>query len=95
LGCWQGIVAHREQLEHGRQNVDAFEDDLQRKLAEIFATFRQVTPEGQQIQYKSLGTQILCSNLILTLAMKLSDVLLSYLKQIDVPVHLYSSNLSL
>ncbi len=45
-GCGQRggrIVAHGEELEHGGENVDAFEDDLDSMLAEFVTTLGQVS----------------------------------------------------
>jgi hypothetical protein len=36
------IVAHGEELEHGGEDVDAFEDDLDSMLAELVTTLGQI-----------------------------------------------------
>jgi hypothetical protein len=45
-GCGQRggrIVAHGEELEHGGEDVDAFEDDLDGMLAELVTTLGQIS----------------------------------------------------
>jgi hypothetical protein len=49
------IVAHGQEFEHGRETIDAFEDDFQRKLAEVFTTVRQVAPETLIINSNCTG----------------------------------------